>query len=87
MTGGVVCVRHSRQPQETKATAARSLPDLSYYNKPWLRQTLPPRAGTDVRGKRCVGVSAAPDGPITKPQTPRTTSEGPAPHPLEGLDH
>lgn len=31
--GGVVCVRHSRQPQETKATAARSLPDLSYYNK------------------------------------------------------
>lgn len=32
--GGVVYVRHSRQPQETEATAAHSLLDLSYYNKP-----------------------------------------------------
>ncbi len=38
-------------------------------------------------GSRRVGVSAAPDGPIRKPQTHRETSEGPEPHPLRRLDH
>lgn len=37
-------------------------------------------------GSRCSGVIAAPDGPIRKPQTHRTTSEGPEPHPLTSCE-
>lgn len=48
--GGVVCGRHSRQPQETKATAAPSLPDLSYYNKPASDRLCLPNVGTDALG-------------------------------------
>lgn len=38
-------------------------------------------------GSSLVWVSTAPGGPIRKPQTRRSTSEGPEPHPLKSLDH
>lgn len=48
--GGVVCGRHSRQPQEMKTTAAPSLPDLSYYNNPASDRLCLPNVETDALG-------------------------------------